>query len=149
MFKERGVAMIHAWADFLFRRRAYFRMLAAMLLPVILGGCLTSPIVEERTQQYSVTQKVLLLSTDEIESNLLEYQARCGNARWMKPAKEGEPRQIVWGRQVDARTFRVDAWIDFAPFGEGRTQVTAHAIPAMRNIVAAYMIIILDPYTCR
>ncbi len=114
-----------------------------------LAGCLTSPIEEQRTQQYASMQQVVLLSIPEIESNLVQHQALCGNGRWMKPGREGEPRQMVWGEQVNARLFRVDGWIDFEPLGEGRTQVTAHMVPAVRSVVADYMDIIVTPGHCR
>ncbi|UZP68422.1 hypothetical protein N1030_05455 [Desulfovibrio mangrovi] len=142
--------MVHAWYVFhTWRRFTVLPSVLCFLMTTVLSGCLTSPIVELRTQQYSTTQNVVLLSTNEIENNLVQYHARCGNGRWMKPAKEGAPRQMVWGKQLDARTFRVDAWIDFEPLGSGRTQVTAYSTPATQRTVFDYLSIIVDPGTCR
>lgn len=137
--------MINAWYGFRLMRMALCGILSAALL----GGCLTSPSEEVRTQSYASMEHVVLLSVSEIENNLVEYHALCGNGRWMKPAKEGQPRQIVWGDQVNARAFRVDAWFDFEPLGAGRTQVTAHYIPSMQQIATAYMTIIVDPSRCQ
>jgi len=137
--------MTYAW--YVFGRM--YMVLCGMLSVLLLGGCLTSPLEEVRTQQYGSMEHVVLLSIAEIENNLVQYQTLCGNGRWMKPARDGEPRQIVWGDQVNARTFRVDAWMDFAPLGSGRTQVTAHYIPSMQPTASNYMNIIVNPTVCQ
>lgn len=123
--------------------------LVMLLLLPVLASCITAPIEEVREQRYSSMQNVVLLSIDEIESNLVFYHARCGNGHWMKPGKPGEPRQMVWGEWENARRFRVDAWLDFHPMEAGRTQVTAYANAASGGIVNEYMGIIVDPTVCR
>lgn len=126
------------------------RMGIILATTFLLSGCLTTPIVEVRDQQYSTWEQVVLLSTSEIENNLVYYHALCRNGHWMKPATEdAKQRQMVWGKQLNARTFRVDGWIDFIPMGAGRTQIVAHATPAMRPTISAFVSIVADPNTCR
>ena len=116
---------------------------------VTAAGCLRSPIVEVRDQRYATMETVVAYSIAEIEENLVYYYSRCKHGRWMKPAKEGEPRQMVWGKQMNAREFRVDAWMDFEPMGVGRTLVKSHFTPQGRAYITKYLQVIQNPSVCR
>ena len=116
---------------------------------ILLGGCLRSPIVEKREQKYASMETVVPYSVPQIEENLVFYFSKCRHGHWMKPAKEGEFRQMVWGKQENAREFRVDAWMDFEPLGVERTVVKSYYSPQGRKHITKYLQVIQNPSVCR
>lgn len=116
----------------------------------MLSGCLTEPLVDLREQSYSSSESVLQFSMDRVEENLGFYYAKCGGGRWLRRPKKGiETREMVLGKRVNAREYRVDGWMEFSPLGATRTQVRLHFTPAVRNEIFTILRIIQDPTVCR